>query len=74
MYQRYKQIRDRCGMTDNAVAVAAGIPQSSLYDWKQRSAKNPGASMSLTNMQKIANVFGVTLEELIGDSNEHTKH
>lgn len=65
MYARYASIRDSKGMTDNAVAVATGITQSTIYDWKQRAAKNPKASLSIENTKKIASFFGVPVDELL---------
>lgn len=65
MYARYASIRDSKGMTDNAVAVATGITQSTIYDWKQRAAKNPKASLSIENAKKIASFFGVPVDELL---------
>lgn len=65
MYARYASIRDSKGMTDNAVAVATGITQSTIYDWKQRAAKNPRASLSMENAKKIADFLGVSVDDLL---------
>lgn len=62
MYAKYAKLRDERGMTDNAVAVATGITQSTIYDWKQRTEKDPSASLSIANAAKIAEFFGVPLE------------
>lgn len=62
MYAKYAKLRDSKGMTDNSVATATGIPQSTMYDWKQRAAVQPKASLSLENMAKIANLLGVPIE------------
>ena len=66
MYKVYSKLRDARGLTDYEVAIKTGIPQSSIYDWKQRSQKNEGASMSITSLQKIASLFEVSLLELVG--------
>ncbi|MBR3236957.1 MAG: helix-turn-helix transcriptional regulator [Oscillospiraceae bacterium] len=66
MYKVYAKLRDARGLTDYEVATKTGIPQSSIYDWKQRSQKNEGASMSITSLQKIASLFEVSLLELVG--------
>lgn len=66
MYKVYSKLRDARGLTDYEVAIKTGIPQSSIYDWKQRSKKNEGASMSITSLQKIASLFEVSLLELVG--------
>lgn len=65
MYAIYSKIRDSKGMTDNAVAVAAGITQSTIYDWKQRSQKNPKAGLSIENLKKIAALFDVPVDRLL---------
>lgn len=66
MYKVYSKLRDARGLTDYEVAIKTGIPQSSIYDWKQRSQKNESASMSITSLQKIASLFEVSLLELVG--------
>lgn len=66
MYSRYAQIRDERGFTDLAVAKGSGIPQSTLYDWRQRSAVDPDAETSLSNLKKIAAFLDVELSELVG--------
>lgn len=62
MYTKYAKLRDERGMTDNAVAVATGIKQSTFYDWKQRAERDPDASMSIDRMSKIAKYFDVPLD------------
>lgn len=66
MYKVYEKLRDDRGLTDYEVAKQTGIPQSSIYDWKQRSQKDENASMSLRSLQKIAALFDVSLLELVG--------
>lgn len=53
-------------MNDHSVAVATGIPQSTIYDWKQRSANDPKAKLSVDNLAKIAVLFGVPIETFLG--------
>ena len=66
MYKIYEQLRNERGFTDYKVALETGIPQSSLYDWRHRSEKNPDATMSFEAIAKIADLFGVTLDALAG--------
>ena len=66
MYKVYEKLRDDRGLTDYEVAKQTGIPQSSIYDWKQRSQKDENASMSVRSLQKIAALFEVSLLELVG--------
>jgi len=67
MYKIYEQLRNERGLTDYKVAHAAGIPDSTLYDWKQRSKKNSSASMSLGAIVKIAAVLEVPIDTLVKD-------
>lgn len=53
-------------MNDHSVSVATGIPQSTIYDWKQRSANDPKAKMSVDNLAKIATLFEVPIETFLG--------
>lgn len=66
MYKVYEKLRDDRGLTDYEVAKQTGIPQSSIYDWKQRSQKDANASMSIRSLQKIADLFDISLLELVG--------
>lgn len=67
MYSKYAEIRDKANMNDSQVAEKSAIPPSTIYDWKQRSANDPKASMSVSNLLKIADVLGCQLTDLIGD-------
>ena len=62
MYERYAEIRDRVGLKDSAVAKATGIGKSTFSDWKSgRSAPK------MEKMKKIAEYFGISVEELTGE-------
>lgn len=63
MYKKYAKLRDARGMSDYAVAKQTNIPQSTIYDWRQRSEKDDKAALSIGNLRKIADLFGVSLEE-----------
>lgn len=67
MYAKYAKLRDEKQMTDNAVAVASGVAQSTIYDWKQRAAINPKASLSVENLLKISKALGVTVDYFAQD-------
>ena len=67
MYSKYSKLRDERGANDNAVAAATGIPPTTIYDWKQRSEKNPDAGISIGNIKKIADYFGVTIEYFLDE-------
>ena len=65
MYQKYSELRDARGLTDYQVAQQTGIPQSSIYDWKQRAEKNAGALISVSALSKIASLFDVSIEAFL---------
>jgi transcriptional regulator with XRE-family HTH domain len=65
MYSKYCKLRDARGMNDLQVATAVNIPPSTLYDWGQREAKNPGAKMGIDNLAKLAAFFDVTVDYFV---------
>ena len=65
MYAKYAKIRDERGLSDLAVANGAGVPQSTIYDWKQRSAENSKAAVSVAHLKKIADFLDVSIDSLI---------
>lgn len=59
MYAKYAKLRDSAKLNDAQVALQTGIPRSTFTDWKQgRSAPK------VEKLIKIADLFGVTLDEL----------
>lgn len=67
MYSKYAEIRDKAGLNDLQVAEKAGIPPTTIYDWKQRSAKNENAGISAVYLAKIARIIECDVSELIGE-------
>lgn len=67
MYTRYAEIRDKAGLNDRQVAERTGIPQSTIYDWKQRAAKDVNAGISAIYLAKIAKVIGCDISDLIDE-------
>lgn len=65
MYAKYAKIRDERGLSDLAVANGAGVPQSTIYDWKQRSTENSKAALSVAHLKKIADFLKVSIDSLI---------
>lgn len=60
VYENYERLRDQKGLNNSQVAIAAGIPMSTIYDW------GAGRYMPKTDkLLAIAKVLGVTLEELV---------
>lgn len=65
MYKNYAKLRDKKGLTDYAVSLATGIPQSTIYDWKQRSQRDENAGISAKTLVKLAMFFGVGIEAFV---------
>lgn len=61
-YPRYASIRDAHGLNDYAVSKASGVPASTISDWKNEKSQ-PGVE----SLIKISRVFGITVEQLVGD-------
>lgn len=60
MYARYSKLRNEKGMKDSDVAKALNIPQSTFSEWK-----NGRAVPKVPKLLKIADFFGITLDELV---------
>lgn len=57
MYEIYCELRDARGMKDADVARETGITKSTFSDWKNGRSNPKDAKL-----QKIANLFGVSVE------------
>ena len=62
MYKNYEKIRDAHGYTDYRVAKETGISTSTLSEWKSNISKP-----KVDKLLKIAKLFGITLDELVGE-------
>lgn len=60
MYARYSKLRNDKGMKDSDVAKALNIPQSTFSEWKRGKA-----IPKVPKLLKIADFFGITLDELV---------
>ncbi len=60
MYEIFEQLLQKYGVTAYKVSKETGVTQSTLSDWK-KGRSTPKAS----NMQKIADFFGVPLSYLL---------
>lgn len=60
MYKNYEKIRDAHGYTDYRVAKETGISTSTLSEWKANLSKP-----KVDKLLKIADLFGVTVDELV---------
>ena len=61
-YEKYSRLRDARGMTDYRVSIDTGINQSSLSSWK-----NGHYHPNVDKLIKIAKLFDVSVEDLVGD-------
>lgn len=60
MYEKYAKLRDERHMTDYRVAKETGISTVTFTNWKHGRS-----TPKVDKMLKIANLFGVKLEDLI---------
>ena len=61
MYDIYAKFRDERGMTDYQVCKATGIPTSAMSGWKAGKF-----TPKVDKMLKIAKLFGISVDELLG--------
>ncbi len=64
MYQKYKQLRDKKGVSDYRVAEATGITKSTFSDWKTGRSKP-----KFNKLLILAKYFGVPVEYFAEDEN-----
>lgn len=65
-FERIKNIAKKRGLTLTQLNDKAGLGTNSIYHWK---SKKP----SLDNLQKVANVLGVTVDYLLGNEKKDDK-
>lgn len=63
MYKKYEELKEKAGVSDYEVAKQTGIAAQTLSGWK-KGAYTP----KVDKLMKIAKYFGVSLEELIGET------
>lgn len=72
MQQKYHELLGRAGVSTATVAKETGIPYSTLNEWRKGKTKK----ISLENLTKLANYFGISLsyfyedEELTNEQKE----
>ena len=64
MYAKYVKLRDNKGVNDSTVSKATGVERSTFTDWK-----NGRSAPKLEKLVKIADYFGVTLDEFVRKEN-----
>lgn len=65
MYDRFRELLERTGKNVRQVSRETGISESALSMWKKRQG-----TISIENAVKIADCFGITLDELVGHENQ----
>ena len=60
MYAKYVELRDKKGVRDADVAKATGLYPSVFTDWKKGNS-----SPKIDKLLKIADFFGVSIEEFV---------
>ena len=63
LFERTKEIASKRGMSLQEVAKKANLGVNSIYRWKER---NPTTS----NITKVADVLGVSVDYLLGNTDE----
>lgn len=66
-YETYRQLCQKAGKSDNAVAAEIGLSNSTVTTWRQ------GALPRRPTIKKVADYFGVTVEEMMGYSDIEKK-
>ena len=59
--QNFRAIRIQCGLTQKEVAEKLSIYQSNISDWEKNIARP-----EYENLIKLATLYNVTIEELLG--------
>lgn len=63
--QRVRMLRDRAGLTQEAMAEKLGITNRAVGAWESGRARP-----RLAKMQELADLFGVTVSELMGEAEQ----
>lgn len=61
-YQKYVALRDKKGLTDYAIAKATNLNRAMFSNWK-----NGRYIPKIDKLQKLADFFGISITELLGD-------
>jgi transcriptional regulator with XRE-family HTH domain len=61
--ERLKRRREAAGLSQQSLAVAAGLSMSLICQLEQGQKKDP----RLSTLRALAKAFGITLDELVGD-------
>ena len=65
---RIKELRKKCGLTQEKLAVALGVDRSTITCWETGRSK-PRTEVLL----KLSNVLGCTVDELLKEENKNER-
>lgn len=68
-YDRFVQICAKYGVSPSRAAIEAGLSKSTVTKWKN----TPTAEPTGTAIKKLAEYFGVSIAELLGDDTQKEK-
>lgn len=60
MYEKYKALRDKKGVTDYRVSIETRITKSTFTDWK-----NGRSTPKIEKLKILADYFGVKIEDFL---------
>lgn len=60
--KRIKELRNKKSLSQQKLAMISGVPYKTLVKIEQGSSKQP----TLQNIIKLADSFGITIDDLIG--------
>lgn len=60
MYEKYKALRDKKGVTDYRVSIETGITKSTFTDWK-----NGRSTPKIEKLKILADYFGAKIEDFL---------
>ena len=65
-YERFVQLCKQRGVSTSKAAIDAGLSKSTVTKWK----KDPSTKPSGNVIEKLCRYFGISVSELLGDSDE----
>jgi len=65
LYEKFARLLAENNKTVYQVSKDTGVPQTTLSNWKQR-----GGSISVANLKKLADYFGVPMEFFLDEGDK----
>ncbi len=70
LYDRVKEEADKKGISLPSLATQAGIGKNAIYTWKPSKQYPNGVKPRIEALQKVADVLGVSVDYLLGNTDE----